>query len=141
MIQPLPPGGWITLSSVEKPAKQLVERASSALADVDTAGGPCASTCCRIRTGWRSCCVCTGHRGSASEIWPQRSDALKTRYRRRFGCFGSRAGWVPPARAGRSATGSGRDRPRAAAPHRHPRQADFFPYPFRQGYQPIHLNS
>ena len=39
MIQPLVSGGWITLSPVERPVKaQLVERASSALADVDTAG-------------------------------------------------------------------------------------------------------
>ena len=39
VIQPLATGGWITLSTVEKPVKQLlVERASSALADVDTAG-------------------------------------------------------------------------------------------------------
>ena len=39
MIQPPATGGWIKLSAVDKPAKQqLVERASSALADVDTAG-------------------------------------------------------------------------------------------------------
>ena len=39
MIQPPIIGGWIKLSAVDKPAKQLqVERASSALADVDTAG-------------------------------------------------------------------------------------------------------
>jgi len=39
VIQPLLVDGWITLSTVQKPAKeQLVERASAALADVDTAG-------------------------------------------------------------------------------------------------------
>ncbi len=39
MIWPPSTGGWIKLSAVDKPAKQLlVERASSALADVDTAG-------------------------------------------------------------------------------------------------------
>ena len=39
VIQPPTTGGWITLSPVEKPVKQLlVERASSALADVDTPG-------------------------------------------------------------------------------------------------------
>ena len=39
LIQPPTTVGWIKLSAVEKPAKQqLVQRASSALADVDTAG-------------------------------------------------------------------------------------------------------
>ena len=39
LIQPPTTGGWIKLSAVENTAKHLqVERASSALADVDTAG-------------------------------------------------------------------------------------------------------
>ena len=85
MIQPPTIDGWIKLSAVDKPVKQLqVERASSALADVDTAG------------------------------WTLRFDLLSDPNRleillclhRRFGCFGSRAGSVRPGPAERSVTAS-----------------------------------
>ena len=86
-------GGWITLSAVEKPVKQLVERASSALADVDTAGWTLRFDllsdpnrleillCLHRAPG-----ICVGDLAAAL------GRSRKCGARKHFGCFGNRAG-------------------------------------------------
>ena len=54
--------------------------------------GRSASTCSPIRTGWRSCWVCTGPQASASATSPRRLAARKTQCRKHFACCASRAG-------------------------------------------------